>query len=60
MQDILRKYNITAKELAKIFNYSSDQSFYNSSKYDKQIKSASEIVKLVEQAIINKIDNIFN
>lgn len=59
MQDILKKYDITAKQLAKIFNYTSDQSFYNSSKYEKQLKSAAEIVKLVEQSVINKIDMLF-
>lgn len=48
--ELLKKYGITTKDLAKWFEYSSTNSFRNSSSYQNTLKTLCKVILKVENS----------
>lgn len=53
----LIKYGLDSKTIGKMFNYSSDGSFRNSSAHDRILSAVSLLIKHVEKQIIKDLDS---
>ena len=52
---ILKRHNITVADIANMFGAKNENSFRNSTAFDRYIAGACELIETVEQSIINKI-----
>lgn len=52
---ILKKHHLTVKEISKLFGYSTELSFRNSSAYHRHMNGVVKLITLVEQSIKNSI-----
>lgn len=44
----LKDYNITVKDIAKMFNYSNEHSFRTSSRYHSLMESLEQFIEVIE------------
>lgn len=52
----LKKYNISISELAEMFGAKNENSFRNSTAFNRYITATEKIIERVEQSIIDKIN----